>query len=62
MRHTLRQDGDLWHWTANRSPFFFSGVSCSRRSAIRSLLKARREAREYESAMTKWRATWPMAA
>ena len=55
MKHTLRCDeSDLWHWTYKRGIFFFSGVSPSRRSAVRALLVARREARDAVRQMDKW--------
>ena len=65
MRHTLRQDGQLWHWSYTRridNVFSWSGVSWSRKAAIRSLLEARQEARDCAMTMEKWRATWPTAA
>ena len=54
MRHTLRQSGELFQWTYMRAMFFWSGVSPSRRAAIRALLEARKEAAECVRVMNKW--------
>lgn len=63
MRFTLRElTGGVFQWTYSRGHFFWSGVSPSRRAAIRALLEARREARDCMMTMEKWRATWPTAA
>ncbi len=55
MRHTLREEcSGLWPWTYKRGMFFWSGVSPSRKSAIRALLDARQEAAACALQMSKW--------
>lgn len=56
-RHTLRFAGgpnNLWQWTYRRGMFFWSGVSPSRKAAIRALLEARREAAACSAQLERW--------